>query len=111
MFEITLSKIYYCEELQLESVLALSKQFEYSYQSKCVDRKNAMIQLNHLHSSLLHEDGLDVLHLEATRVVPSNYQSEICISLVFEVNNLILVDKIVDQFNAFTAYLDSISLI
>jgi hypothetical protein len=64
-----------------------------------------MNQLALLQINLLHEDELDIIFFEAQ--IPSDNDTEISILLKFELNNLEILDKIVEQFDVFTAYFDS----
>ena len=66
-----------------------------------------MNQLTLLQTYLLHEDELDILFFEAQ--IPSDYDTEISILLVFELNNPEILDRIVEEFDVFTAYLNSLS--
>jgi hypothetical protein len=84
-----------------------TKKFNFSYKSQCTDVNNAIKQLKLILISLLQEDELNVLFFEAP--VPSDDQVEISISLAFEVKNRNILDRIVKEFDVFTAYLDSIS--
>ncbi len=86
----------------------LTNKFNFTYKSKCTDFKNAMNQLTLLQANLLREDELDILSLEATKIQCDNHV-EISILFVFELNNPEILDEIVEQFDMFTAYLDSIS--
>lgn len=91
----------------------LSKQFKYTYQSKCVDRKSAMFKFHRLQHYLLNEDALKILHLHASKMISAdNNIVKLSISVQFELN--IYAKKlmqIADRFDAFTVYLDSISQI
>jgi hypothetical protein len=69
---------------------------------------NAMEKLYNMHNQLLNENDLKITSSEAVKIFIGNY-FEIQISLAFELNNLEKIDEIVDQFDEFTAYLDSIS--
>jgi hypothetical protein len=84
----------------------LIKKFNFTYKSKCTNFNDAMKQLAHLQLNLLHEGELKILSLEATQL-PSDDDTEISILFVFELNNPEILDKIVEQFDVFTAYLDS----
>ncbi len=64
-----------------------------------------MKQLQLLRINLLNEDKLKILFLK----IRCDKHLEISILFVFELNNPEILDKIVDQFDVFTAYLDSIS--
>jgi hypothetical protein len=66
-----------------------------------------MNQLTLLLANLLREDGLNILSIEATQI-PSDDDTEISILIVFELNDPEMLDKIVQQFDVFTAYLDSV---
>ncbi len=72
-----------------------------------MDLKNAIKQLKLLQINLLHEDELNISILDVTQIPLAN-DTEISILLVFELNNSEMLDKIVQQFKVFTAYLDSI---
>ncbi len=85
----------------------LSNKFKFTYKSKCTDLNNAMNQLTLLLANLLREDGLNILSIEATQI-PSDDDTEISILIVFELNDPEMLDKIVQQFDVFTAYLDSV---
>jgi hypothetical protein len=86
----------------------LTKKLNFTYNSKCTDFKNAMNQLILLQTSLLREEELNILVLEATQI-PRNNHTEISILLVFELKNHNILDKIVTEFNVFTSFLDSLS--
>jgi hypothetical protein len=70
-----------------------------------MDLKNAMNQLALLQIDLLREDGLNILSLEATQI-PIDDDNEISISMEFELNDPEMLEKIVQHFAVFTAYLD-----
>jgi hypothetical protein len=61
-----------------------------------------------LHNTLLHEDELEISHLDAASY-PIDNKFEISIYFVFQLNNPEKFDKIVEQFDALTLYMDSIS--
>jgi hypothetical protein len=86
----------------------LTKQYNFTYKSKCADCKNAMNQMALLQINLLHEDGLNILVLEAKQI-PSDNHTEISISFIFELNNRDILAKIVEKFDVFILYLDSLS--
>ena len=68
---------------------------------------NAMKQLTLLQTNLLYKDELKILFFMAQ--IPSDDDAEISIVLEFELKNPEIFDKIVEQFDVFTTYLDSIS--
>jgi hypothetical protein len=67
-----------------------------------------MIQLSHLYIYLLKKDDLDTSYPEVV-IIPCDNTFDICISLEFELNNTEKLDAIIVEFDAFAAYLDSIS--
>ncbi len=78
-----------------------------------MDLKNAMNQLTLLQMNLLHENRisvkteLNILTSEVTQI-PLDDVTEISILMIFELNDSEMLDKIVRQFDVFTAYLDSV---
>ncbi len=86
----------------------LSIIYMFSYKSKCTDVKNAVIQLNLLHIKLLDENYLEISHPQVVKI-PIDTFFEILISWEFKVNNPEILGKVVDQLNAFTVFLDTIS--
>jgi hypothetical protein len=109
LFEITLSK-FSRQKIMINSDAEseLTKKLNFTYNSKCTDFKNAMNQLTLLQASLLREEELNILVLEATQIPRYNH-TEISILLVFELKNHNILDKIVTEFNVFTSFLDSLS--
>jgi hypothetical protein len=66
-----------------------------------------MKQLGYFYIYLLNENDLEISHWDARKIPNEN---NFVISLEFRLNNPENIDKIVQQFNTFMAYLDSISL-
>jgi hypothetical protein len=66
-----------------------------------------MKHLNHLYNSLLNEDELDISLLDVVKIAGDD-DFVISILMEFQLNNLEISDKIVQQLDAFTEYLDSI---
>ena len=85
----------------------LSKKFNFTYKSKCMDLKNAIKQLTLLQMNLVHENELNILTSEVKQI-PLDDVTEISISMVFELIDPEKLDEIVQQFDVFTAYLDSV---
>jgi hypothetical protein len=83
--------------------------FKYSYESKCADAINFSNQLNQLHHELLHVDGLKILILQ-DMLTSIDSKFVISIALEFELSYFKNFTKIVQQFDAFSNFLDSISV-
>ena len=67
-----------------------------------------MKQLNRLHDKLLDEDDLDISDLHVTKD-PSDNIFNISILWKLKVNRPKMLDTIVDQFEAFTDFLNTLS--
>ncbi len=93
--------------LQRNIVTTLSKEFKFSYQSKCGDLKNAMKALNYLQHSILNDDELEIAVFETSNISSDN---KLCILLELKLYSAEKLDRIVQQFDVLTVYLDSISL-
>jgi hypothetical protein len=108
--EITVSKYSRNKIIHTIPEKKLSQMYEFAYKSKCDDVKAAMKQLNVLHNHLLSDEDLDPRYpfMEATHIA-SEDMFDIYISLVFVLHNPDKLDTVVQQCDAFTAYLDSIS--
>jgi hypothetical protein len=70
--------------------------------------KNARKQWKVLQNNLLIEDELVILLLEADEI-PSDHMCEISFLLKLKLKNTIILAQIVNQFNEFTWYINSIS--
>jgi hypothetical protein len=68
-----------------------------------------MKEFSLLQHSLLCEEGLEITHLDAAKI-PSDNDFELSILLAFELKDCGKFDKVFEQIDAFTVYLDSISL-
>ena len=107
MFEIAYSK--HSRNKVKNVVTPLAGKYAFSYQSKYGDLKNARKQLWQLLHNL-NEDELEISLSDASKI-PSNkdVDREISIALVFELNNLEKLPEIVQTFQSFAVFLDSIS--
>jgi hypothetical protein len=83
----------------------LTKKFTFTYTSKCTDFNNAMKQLQFFRINLINEVKLKILFLK----LRCDNHVKMSILFVFELNNPEVLDKIVQQFDVFTAYLDTLS--
>jgi hypothetical protein len=72
--------------------------------------RNALKQLNILHKKLLDDDDLEISYPQFAKT-PSDNVFNIMISWEFNVNNPEMLNKIVDQFDVFTAFLNTIAKI
>jgi hypothetical protein len=100
--EIVYYKHVSCKVIQKQSVSTrLPKICKFSYQSKCSDVTSAMKQLYLLLHSL--NEDLDELQIYQSR------GRQFSIALEFQINIPDKLDEIVEKFNSFVKYLDSIS--
>jgi hypothetical protein len=84
------------------------KKFIFTYESRCIDFKNAMNYFMFFRVNLLNDSDLKVIFLKITKILRDK-NFKISILFVFELNNPGILDKIVKQFDEFTTYLDSLS--
>ena len=107
LFEILYSQLSRKKVIDKNLMIPLSKECQFSYQSKCTDFKNAKTHFNRLLHSL-YEDRIEISHAHVLRI-PSNNDIDLSILLKFELDNPGGLDNIVQKFDVFTLYLDCIS--
>jgi hypothetical protein len=109
LFEITFSKFPRKKIMVNRDAESVFKEkFVFTYESKCIDFKNAMNYFMLLRVNLLNDGELKVLFLKITKILRDK-NSKIFVLFVFELNNPGILDKIVKQFDAFISYLNSSS--
>ncbi len=105
LFEIVYSQV--CRKKMINRDTPSSKEYKFSYESKCGDLKNARGQF----SRFLHDldEGKLEISLSEASIIPSDTDLKLTILVAFKLRNIKRIGEIVEKFDAFTVDLDRFS--